>query len=435
MNKVFTKSIIAAAALVLASSNGAYAQAAANSGSDWYFGVGGGYRLTHMGFSDINEDLFPENEWGGSGVYSFFVQGEFGRERNFAVRPQLSFLDRGGKLTGIGRDLWTDDMNDVWYKLNAHYIDIRVPLIYNFGKAGAAVRPYVYVAPVLGFVSGGNINMHNDSPDNTYNGYNLEMTKANYASAYFAGSVGIGSKCQFKINDQIYFLALEASYELGFTNTYSKKERRGESIVDENSFFQSNSYNLKGTRKLSGFEIKATLGIPLSVFKKKERTPAVKEVYKPVPVVIKREEPKPIPVVQAVKEDRCYSLEEIIELMNKGERIEGKTICAIDAISFDFGKSNIKAESHDYLDNLAKTLIRTNAKIEVKGHTDNVGSEQYNMNLSRDRAKAVMEYLISKGVDKEKLTYSYYGMSKPLATNDTEEGRIINRRVEFEILR
>ena len=121
--------------------------------------------------------------------------------------------------------------------------------------------------------------------------------------------------------------------------------------------------------------------------------------------------------------------------MNKGERIEGKTICAIDAISFDFGKSNIKAESHDYLDNLAKTLIRTNAKIEVKGHTDNVGSEQYNMNLSRDRAKAVMEYLISKGVDKEKLTYSYYGMSKPLATNDTEEGRIINRRVEFEILR
>ena len=404
--------------------------------SKWYIGVGGGYHNSKFIFSELDEKVFQENTWLGSGVFSVFGQYEFGKDLNWVVRPEISFLKRGGGLERLYTDCnGTDCGDNLQYRIKANYYDFRVPFMYQFNYYDSKFRPYVYVAPVLGFVSGGNINMHNDSPDNTYNGYNLEMTKANYASAYFAGSVGIGSKCQFKINDQIYFLALEASYELGFTNTYSKKERRGESIVDENSFFQSNSYNLKGTRKLSGFEIKATLGIPLSVFKKKERTPAVKEVYKPVPVVIKREEPKPIPVVQAVKEDRCYSLEEIIELMNKGERIEGKTICAIDAISFDFGKSNIKAESHDYLDNLAKTLIRTNAKIEVKGHTDNVGSEQYNMNLSRDRAKAVMEYLISKGVDKEKLTYSYYGMSKPLATNDTEEGRIINRRVEFEILR
>lgn len=404
--------------------------------SKWYIGVGGGYHNSKFRFSELDEKVFQENTRLGSGVFSVFGQYEFGKDFNWVVRPEISFLKRGGGLERIYTDCnGTDCGDNLQYRIKANYYDFRVPFMYQFNYYDSKFRPYVYVAPVLGFVSGGNINMHNDSPDNTYYGYNLEMTKANYASAYFAGSVGIGSKCQFKINDQIYFLALEASYELGFTNTYSKKERRGESIVDENSFFQSNAYNLKGTRKLSGFEIKATLGIPLSVFKKKERTPAVKEVYKPVPVVIKREEPKPIPVVQAVKEDRCYSLEEIIELMDKGERIEGKTICAIDAISFDFGKSNIKAESHDYLDNLAKTLIRTNAKIEVKGHTDNVGSEQYNMNLSRDRAKAVMEYLISKGVDKEKLTYSYYGMSKPLATNDTEEGRIINRRVEFEILR
>ena len=54
---------------------------------------------------------------------------------------------------------------------------------------------------------------------------------------------------------------------------------------------------------------------------------------------------------------------------------------------------------------MASTLIRTNAKIEVKGHTDNVGSEEFNMNLSKERARAVMTYLVSRGVNKSKLSY------------------------------
>ena len=182
---------------------------------------------------------------------------------------------------------------------------------------------------------------------------------------------------------------------------------------------------LDGSRKFSGFEIKATLGVPFSVFKKKA-APA------PAPVAV-TPAPRPRPVV--VKEKPCYTLEEINDMMVRGESVEGKTICAIDAINFDFGKSTIKSESHDYLNQLATTLIRTNAKIEVKGHTDNVGTEEFNMKLSKDRAKAVMDYLINRGVDKNKLTYSYYGMSRPLTTNDTEEGRTMNRRVEFEILK
>ena len=79
--------------------------------------------------------------------------------------------------------------------------------------------------------------------------------------------------------------------------------------------------------------------------------------------------------------------------------------------------------------------MRTHARIEVKGHTDNVGTEEFNMKLSHKRAQAVVDYLIGRGVDKDKLSYSYYGMSKPLTTNDTEEGRTMNRRVEFEILK
>ena len=145
-------------------------------------------------------------------------------------------------------------------------------------------------------------------------------------------------------------------------------------------------------------------------------------------VVAPEPEPAPAP------EKPCYTLDEIIDLMAKNESIEGKTICAVDAITFDFSKSTIKPESYEYLDKLATTLIRSNRRIEVKGHTDNVGSEDFNMNLSRERAEAVVEYLVKKGVNRNKLTYSYYGMTRPLTTNDTEEGRAMNRRVEFTIL-
>ena len=151
-------------------------------------------------------------------------------------------------------------------------------------------------------------------------------------------------------------------------------------------------------------------------------------------------EPKPEPIVQetytvpaAKPEKPCYTLEEIDEMMAKNKSVDGKTICAIDAITFEFGKSNIKPESYDYLDKLAQTLKRSNRHVEVKGHTDNVGGNEFNMNLSRDRAKAVVDYLVSKGVNPDKLTYSYYGMTRPLSDNDTEEGRAKNRRVEFTI--
>ncbi len=80
-------------------------------------------------------------------------------------------------------------------------------------------------------------------------------------------------------------------------------------------------------------------------------------------------------------------------------------------------------------------MKRSNVKIEIKGHTDNVGSEEYNMELSRQRAEAVYNYLIKNGISPSKLSFSYYGMSQPITTNDTPEGRKENRRVEFEILK
>jgi outer membrane protein OmpA-like peptidoglycan-associated protein len=73
-------------------------------------------------------------------------------------------------------------------------------------------------------------------------------------------------------------------------------------------------------------------------------------------------------------------------------------------------------------------------KIEISGHTDSKGSAEYNKKLSERRAKAVVDYLIAKGVAPERLTFKGFGMERPLVSNDDEEGRALNRRTEFLIV-
>ena len=104
-------------------------------------------------------------------------------------------------------------------------------------------------------------------------------------------------------------------------------------------------------------------------------------------------------------------------------------------VFFDFDKSTLKKESEVELNKLVGYLTSNKGiKIEIGGHTDNQGSESYNERLSNDRAKAVYDYLVNKGIDSNRMSYKGYGMSKPIATNDTEEGRAQNRRTEFTII-
>ena len=77
--------------------------------------------------------------------------------------------------------------------------------------------------------------------------------------------------------------------------------------------------------------------------------------------------------------------------------------------------------------------LKPDIKINIIGHTDNEGDERDNLILSRDRAKAVRDYLISKNVSEDRLDSEGMGESQPIADNETEEGKQINRRVEFEI--
>jgi outer membrane protein OmpA-like peptidoglycan-associated protein len=111
----------------------------------------------------------------------------------------------------------------------------------------------------------------------------------------------------------------------------------------------------------------------------------------------------------------------------------GQTI-RLNNIFFDFAKATLRPESNEELDKVLK-LLNDNPKmeIEISGHTDNVGSDAFNLKLSDGRANAVRTYLISKGIAETRITAKGYGETKPVATNDTDEGRQTNRRVEFTI--
>jgi len=101
-------------------------------------------------------------------------------------------------------------------------------------------------------------------------------------------------------------------------------------------------------------------------------------------------------------------------------------------VTFDTGKTTIKPDSAKTLDDAAAALkLAADLKVEVGGHTDNVGTADANLKLSQGRAQAVMAALVERGVTADRLTAKGYGQSAPVADNRTEDGRARNRRVEL----
>lgn len=113
----------------------------------------------------------------------------------------------------------------------------------------------------------------------------------------------------------------------------------------------------------------------------------------------------------------------------------GKKI-VLNNIFFDSNESTLRKESFSELERAVKLMNdMASLQIEISGHTDNIGSSKNNRDLSEQRAKAVMDFLIGKGCDKNHLKYKGYGSIQPIATNNTEEGRQLNRRTEFKVLK
>lgn len=398
---------------------------------DWYFGAGLGFRLNDMGYSNLGNGISGKGKMKASGVFSIFGYGEFGEERNFGIRPQLSYLNRGGKLSNMqlsGNDTQENKYEDMSYTLNAHYLDLRIPLIFNFGYEEWRLRPYAYVAPVFGLATGGKLKLQYKQENSTSQGQEISASKANLKSTYFAGQIGVGAKYAIPLAHTTCFVGLEVSYEHGFTDTYAQKEKNGE-VINVSSPNKKNS-QVSGSRRFSGFEIQALLSLPFDLLAKPDKKP--KE-----PTTTKQVQPASNTVVYMINQQvdkPCYTLDEIDALIAKNQSVVGKTICAIDDVTFEFGKSTITPASYPYLNRLARTIIRTGKRVQVKGHTDNIGADELNLKLSCARAQAVVEYLVGQGVSRNKLFYDYFGKTRPISTNTTPEGRARNRRVEFTIL-
>ncbi len=115
--------------------------------------------------------------------------------------------------------------------------------------------------------------------------------------------------------------------------------------------------------------------------------------------------------------------------------IEKGAKIVLNNIFFDTGKATLSPQSRVELEKAIDLLkVNPTMKIEVGGHTDNVGDDAFNMKLSHDRAKSVREYLVSAGIAGDRIQAKGYGESNPIATNETDDGRKSNRRTEFIIL-
>jgi OOP family OmpA-OmpF porin len=341
-------------------------------------------------------------------MWGIFADIALDEQKTFSLRPEINFTTRGQHI----------DNRNVTYTMDARYTDIYLPLVYTFRRPGAStIAPFVLLSPVLGIATGGKIGL---------NGQRIAISDANLSQSAFGLYAGAGVNIPVRHKQKkIFSVCAELGYHLGLSDTYSRKEKKANAVA-----LNLPNYTVDGTRKHAGFQASIALSVPLSIFRK-EKKPAPVAVPEPAPAVIvpaTNERPKQ-------PEKPCYTLEEMKQLIDEEKDITGKKICAIDRITFEFGKSTLQPASLTFLNEIA-ALMRENTamKIIVNGHTDNVGSAEYNLNLSKTRAMAVHNYLLKCGIEPRRLTYKYFGMTRPIAGNDTEEGRIINRRVEFEII-
>lgn len=136
--------------------------------------------------------------------------------------------------------------------------------------------------------------------------------------------------------------------------------------------------------------------------------------------------------------DRCPNMPGSVE--NKGcpkisEKDKQTLDVAMRAVEFDLSKATLKPISYQILNQVAEILKKyPDYNVAISGHTDNTGSSVKNQELSEQRAKSCYDYLLKQGISALRMTYVGYGESRPIATNDNEAGRKLNRRVEFELI-
>ena len=179
--------------------------------------------------------------------------------------------------------------------------------------------------------------------------------------------------------------------------------------------FYTNADQITSSAGMAGFVQKIFLA-------KVEKVEVVQEVV----VVV-----KPAPCIDNDADGVCDKDDQCLKTP-KGAKVDYRGCWVLGDVFFDFDKSLIKSRFYPELNAVVKVLNKDRSlKVRIEGNTDNIGTAKYNMGLSERRANSVMEYLVNAGINKNRLSAVGYGFSKPIATNATDAGRALNRRVEL----
>ncbi|QXV64358.1 OmpA family protein [Mucilaginibacter achroorhodeus] len=136
------------------------------------------------------------------------------------------------------------------------------------------------------------------------------------------------------------------------------------------------------------------------------------------------------PAGTAVDGSGCPLAKPVVVVTEEDRRVVNE---AIKNLEFDLGKATIRAKSYPSLERVARLLVDKNFSLKLAGHTDNTGSKDLNMRLSKDRAESVKTFLVEKGANPSRIEATGYGQTQPIASNKTAAGRQKNRRVEFTL--
>jgi len=342
----------------------------------WSLGLG----VSYPRFMSISS--LQTGAWAGIGNYGGYLE----LQRNFSEHVGL-------RLKGSYSYMKTESSTYTqWTNLAA----VDADLLYYFVPC-EVISPYM----AAGF---GGIGFNNTNSPQKY----LDVTYIEYEF-----NLGIGAEWHFS-ND--WSVRAEGIYHTSSTNKLDGYEAPGE----DKGLFGGNA------------DTYVTLSLGLQYYFSKGEPSALCNLY------------------DGIKANQCpcISLDEIEALIVKHipkeivktevveKPVEAKpTHWVLVGVNFEFNSAQLTPQSFPILFYAVQNLNENpDTKVEIQGHTDNVGSDQYNLKLSERRAQTVRDYLASKGIDPSRLTVKGYGESIPVADNNTAEGRSLNRRIEFKIL-
>ena len=183
-----------------------------------------------------------------------------------------------------------------------------------------------------------------------------------------------------------------------------------------------------GQKSFTEAQFNIGLRIPLGGRSK----PAAEAPPEPPPAVVPTEEPAPPPPPEAPAPPPCQPPAAGQPISLEGCKT-GDTI-VLHGVNFEFNKATLTVNAKTLLDQVADALLaRKDIKVEIDGHTDGKGSEPYNLKLSDKRAASVKQYLVGRGIDADRMSSKGFGKTMPIADNNTDEGRELNRRVELKV--